>query len=229
MLEDKPRSVVEFKGTKKGMLIILDGNYPLKYSLQVMIEKLKNSGSFFKEAPVRVQVKHKKLNLTDLEMIKKAFSRESQLDLVEIISKSGEVLVSYPSEFSSLLNNSDGYDYRIENSIVIHRTLRSGQKVVFPGSIVVIGNINPGAELVARGDIIVFGSLKGTCHAGSNGDKGAAIIALKLQASQLRIANLISRAPDNNTESPGQPEKAFINGNQIVVEPIDLSKIDLSK
>ncbi|HWQ61597.1 MAG TPA: septum site-determining protein MinC, partial [Negativicutes bacterium] len=41
------------------------------------------------------------------------------------------------------------------SALVVARTLRSGQKIVHPGSVVVIGDVNPGAQVIAGGDIII--------------------------------------------------------------------------
>ncbi|ACB84115.1 septum site-determining protein MinC [Natranaerobius thermophilus] len=218
---NKEHQPVEFKGTKKGLLILLDGEYPFDELLEIMYTKLQQSENFFQEGQVKVQVKNKQLNSNELNLITRLFSEKTRLELGEIISDSGEVLVSFPSTFRKELGKQESQDYRINNSLVIRRTIRSGQKVEFPGTIIIIGNVNPGAELIANGDIIVFGELKGICHAGVDGDSEASVMALRLMASQLRIADIVSRAPDDAQPVPQYPERAFINGNQIVVEDID--------
>ncbi len=218
---NKQGQPVEFRGTKKGLMIVLDGSCPFDQLLEIMHSKLQESDKFFQEGQVKVQVKNRRLNVSELNLLSRLFSEETNLELGEIISDSGEVLVSFPSTYQKELGTNEFVDYRINNSLVIRKTLRSGQKVEFPGSIIVIGNVNPGAELIAVGDIIVFGELKGTCHAGVDGDVEASIMALKLMANQLRIADIVSRAPDEFYQIPNQPERAFVSGNQIVVEDVE--------
>ncbi|UMZ72872.1 septum site-determining protein MinC [Natranaerofaba carboxydovora] len=220
MIERNFNETVEFKGTKRGMLIVIDGSEDFNTALEEMKFKLKRSGSFFSKAPVRVQVKNKELTSEEMDLIQNFFKQETELELTEIISGSGEVLISLPSSYTKELGKNE-YDYRIDKSIVIRKTLRSGQKISFPGTIIVVGNVNPGSELVAEGDIIVYGALKGVCHAGSNGDKEAMIMSLCLMASQLRIADVITKAPEEDIKEPEFPEKAFISGDKIVVEAID--------
>jgi len=100
-----------------------------------------------------------------------------------------------------------------------HRgTLRGGQTLQQLGSIVVVGDVNPGAELVASGDIVVFGALRGTAHAGAQGDATARVYALELAATQLRIATLIA-ADDGRRGRPVEPEVAFIRGERIARAP----------
>lgn len=99
-----------------------------------------------------------------------------------------------------------------------HRgTVRGGQSLQHFGNIVVVGDVNPGAELVASGDILVFGALRGTAHAGAQGDAAARVAALELSPTQLRIATSI--AADEQARAGRQPEVAFIEGERIAIAP----------
>jgi len=99
-----------------------------------------------------------------------------------------------------------------------HRgTLRGGQILQQIGNIVVVGDVNPGAELVASGDILVFGALRGTAHAGAQGDAGARVAALELAPTQLRIAAYI--AADDARRKPREPEVAFVRDERIAIAP----------
>ena len=108
-----------------------------------------------------------------------------------------------------------------DNSIIIRRTLRSGQVIDHPGDIVVIGDINPGAEVKAGGSVIVWGRLRGTVFAGAdNGHQTNAVVcALQLSPMQLRIGRHITRAPSDDSSRDMVPEMASIQGGQIVAEP----------
>jgi septum site-determining protein MinC len=99
-----------------------------------------------------------------------------------------------------------------------HRgTLRGGQSLQQLGSLIVVGDVNPGAELVATGDIVVFGALRGTAHAGAQGDATARVFALELAPTQLRIATLI--AADDGARRLREPEVAFVAEGRIVLAP----------
>jgi septum site-determining protein MinC len=99
-----------------------------------------------------------------------------------------------------------------------HRgTLRGGQALQQLGTIVVAGDVNPGAELVATGDIIVFGALRGTAHAGAQGDPQARVLALELAPTQLRIATFI--ASGESGRHAREPEVAFVEGDRIAIAP----------
>ncbi len=103
-------------------------------------------------------------------------------------------------------------------AVFVHRTLRSGQTIRFPGHVTLVGDVNPGAEIVAGGNILVWGTLRGVAHAGAFGDETAVICALVLQPSQLRIAGFIGRSPEKRTRRVSRPEIAKVEDGQIVVE-----------
>ena len=81
-------------------------------------------------------------------------------------------------------------------TLYIKKTIRSGQSITSDGNLVIVGDVNPGAEIIAKGDITVWGILGGIAHAGSEGNTQARIRALKMNAIQLRIADIFARRPD---------------------------------
>lgn len=108
-------------------------------------------------------------------------------------------------------------------TLYIQRTLRSGQSITSEGNIVIIGDANPGSEIIAKGDITVWGILGGIAHAGSNGNQYARIRALKMNAIQLRIADVFARRPDSANIPYIQktdtfvPEEACVRKKQIII------------
>lgn len=105
------------------------------------------------------------------------------------------------------------------DSIVVRRTLRSGQVLYHPGHIVVIGDVNPGAEIRAGGNVVVWGRLRGTVHAGAGeGGDQAVVCALQLSPTQLRIGNHIARSPADEDGHDIVPEMASVQNEQIVAE-----------
>ncbi|MEW6182409.1 MAG: septum site-determining protein MinC [Bacillota bacterium] len=103
-------------------------------------------------------------------------------------------------------------------TVLVQRTLRSGQSVYYPGNVVVLGDVNPGAQVAATGDVIVIGALRGTVHAGAGGNEKAMVIAFRFEPTQLRIAGHISRPPEGMV-SAGQPEVARIKEGVVTIDP----------
>ncbi|KAB2952336.1 septum site-determining protein MinC [Heliorestis acidaminivorans] len=105
-----------------------------------------------------------------------------------------------------------------EQTLLIQRTLRSGQRVRYPGHVVIMGEVNPGAEVIAGGNIIVLGSFRGVAHAGAFGSTEAIVMAFRLQPTQLRIADHITRPPDEGDAGPEHPEIARIRDGMVTIE-----------
>lgn len=121
---------------------------------------------------------------------------------------------SLPVELASLVD---------ENTILVQRTLRSGQSIQYNGNVVVMGDVNPGAEVVATGNIIIMGVLRGVVHAGAAGNEEALVLAFRLQPTQLRIASHITRPPDGESLESDQPELARIKNGVVTIEAFNTS------
>ena len=102
----------------------------------------------------------------------------------------------------------------------ITSTIRSGQLLEFDGNIVILGDVNPGGEILAKGNIIVLGTLRGIAYAGSDGNDEAIVAAFKLNPTQLRIADLITRRPDDDDGDNKiiEPEIARVYDQAIIIE-----------
>ena len=107
--------------------------------------------------------------------------------------------------------------------LYIQSTVRSGTEIRHPGTVVVLGDINPGGSIVAEGDVLVWGALRGIAQAGSAGNGLCLIMALRLEPTQIRIADFVARAP----EAPAQyqPEVAYVSEGGIrIVRAADFSR-----
>ena len=141
------------------------------------------------------------------------------------------------SEVTEVYSREKDVDYNIQlqkslreteklPTLYIQRTLRSGQSITAEGNIVVIGDANPGSEIKATGDITVWGVLGGIAHAGAEGNKYARIRALKMNAIQLRIADVFARRPDSinipyiQKSDTFVPEEATVKHKQIIINKI---------
>jgi septum site-determining protein MinC len=112
-----------------------------------------------------------------------------------------------------------------EDTLLVQKTLRSGQSIKHSGNVVVLGDVNPGAEIIAGGHVIVLGTIRGVVHAGAAGDLGATITAFHLNPTQLRIGNLISRPPEGDRLESDHPETARITKNgSLIIEKYQPSR-----
>ncbi|PZV14748.1 MAG: septum site-determining protein MinC [Pseudanabaena sp.] len=132
--------------------------------------------------------------------------------------------------FRELLGFNPIPNVSMDDPLYIKMTVRSGTEIRHSGSIIVFGDVNAGAELISEGDIIVCGKLKGIAHAGVKGNAQAVVMALHLDATQIRIASFIARV-----ESPSTtfcPEVAFVNTQGTptinIVQVVDFSSLNYS-
>jgi septum site-determining protein MinC len=95
------------------------------------------------------------------------------------------------------------------------RNLRNGQVLKHHGDLTLLGDVNGGAEVVATGSVVVFGRVRGMVYAGAAGNREAIICAIDLSATQIRIADVRARSPEEQGDKV--PEIACIEGDRIVV------------
>ncbi len=197
-------NAIEFKGTRHGLMIYIKPDYDFYTVKEHLIRKMEKTQSFFRGANI-------------FEIKGDMLSCEQKIELENIMATRYEMYVTKPACSSDKKEIFDGI---IEGKAkFIRGTIRSGQKVDYGGNVVILGDVNPGAQVTAMGNIIVMGSLRGIAHAGSNGNSEACVAALYLDPTQLRIADVIARAPDGNYEKPKSPELARIKENMVYIEP----------
>ncbi|HHU69110.1 MAG TPA: septum site-determining protein MinC [Thermoanaerobacterales bacterium] len=196
------------KGTKDGLLIILRNIESITEFEEKLKEKFSKSKDFFAGADVIIDLGEMQLSV------------EEKQKIIEIIEK------DYFMNLTEIRNYNHSQKFLRKETITpaaetffVKKTLRSGQKINHDGNVVILGDVNPGAEVIATGDIFVFGVLRGIAHAGASGDNKAIVTAFRLQPTQLRIADKISRAPDGMVFTPSFPEVALIKGERIYIEP----------
>ena len=108
--------------------------------------------------------------------------------------------------------------------LYLRSTVRSGVEVRHPGTVVVLGDLNPGGIIMATGDIFIWGRLRGIAHAGAQGNRQACILALQMEPTQLRIADVVARAPKSPPKS-FEPELAYVASEGIrLSQAIDFAK-----
>ena len=225
MLSDR----ITIKGTSNGLVITVgSGVWP--GLLEELDNRLAEKASFFKGGRVALQVGPRQLTRLQLESVGEILNRHSVTLWAVESDSSGtqEAAAQLGLEITTTPPPAPSYEEETSfegDSIVIQRTLRSGQIVNHPGHVVVIGDVNPGAEIRAGGSVIVWGRLRGIVHAGLDGNAERAVVcALQLSPMQLRIGDRIARAPAMDEDIEIVPEMAYVQEGQIVAEPWEGSR-----
>jgi len=214
------KSLVEFKGTKDGIIVQFSPDIEMDKLLVSLKKKLTEGSHFFKGAKI-ISLTGRDLEDEEVEAIITLVRTDFDLDIVDRPYKKALKIDIDEESLSDEKSEDLLKTMTVKSNTVFHRgTLRSGKRIESEADLVVLGDVNPGAELVANGNIVVMGYLRGVAHAGRNGDPKSFVSANKLQPTQLRIGALITRAPDEGHDDPDYPEIAFIRNNNIIIEPI---------
>ncbi|MGE4282696.1 MAG: septum site-determining protein MinC [Clostridia bacterium] len=204
------QELVVFKGSKNGITVILDTGLSIAEIIERMKQKLVDSSSFFAGA---------KLNISFTGRI---LDESEQQQITEVLKETigNDMHITYNVIDSD--NRQGFYDFcEISEGLAkFHRgTIRSGQRLTAEESLVIFGDINPGAEIAAGGNVIVMGSLRGIVHAGCFGNRYSIVAALNLHPTQLRIADIITRSPDDEENKHGfVPEIAYVKDDMIYID-----------
>lgn len=210
--------LVEFKGHREGIYLQFQKDAPIADILEQLRKRLSGSADFFKGARV-IGILERDLDVAEIKAVRDIVTGEFGLDMVEKPVKKSPKLI-FELEGIPEADHQEDAGTQVLGDTVFHRgNMRSGKRIESHGHLVVMGDVKPGAELIADGNIIVMGVLKGFAHAGRSGDESAYVAANKLEPTQLRIAGLITRSPDEGYEEPDYPELARIQDGRIIFEP----------
>lgn len=200
---------VIFKGTKDGVTVLFDADAPFEELCQQLEKKVEEAGKFFDNVKTSLAFKGRSFSDDEEETLFQIITEHTSMEITFLKTENNEL-----KQLSDLLEK----EMSPHNLTKFHKgSLRNGQKIEFDGSLVIVGDVNPGAEIKASGNIIVLGQLKGMAHAGCKGMTDAFIAAVYMAPVQLRIADIITRFPEENKKGPKPPEYAFIQQGQIFV------------
>jgi septum site-determining protein MinC len=222
---------VRVRGTRDGLILQLPLEAPLPVLLGLVRGCIDGGGEFFQQSELVIDYGARVPNVEEIVALR-ALLAERGVRLRTVISGNptyGEMLRSWgyhplrvlahgavdESQEASAHVGVDGE----RSALYVRRTLRSGSSIQSDGDVVVVGDINAGAEVLAAGDVMVWGAIRGTVHAGVNGDFGSIICALRLTPTQLRIASIFARPPDQRDAGPDVPMVARVHNGEIIVEP----------
>jgi len=219
---------VVIKGIKDGLFIVLSPTEEWQVITSELAERIDQQSAFFAGAKVTVDVGERPVPKYELGSLKALLERRG-LTLWSVLSDSHTTIDSaqaldLKTSTGNLVpgrDDTEGTETDSEEDgtvgLMIKRTLRSGRTVHSAGHVVVYGDVNPGAQIVAAGDVIIWGKLRGSVHAGVDGDETAVVCALDMTPTQLRIAKYITTSPPDKRRNP-RPEVASIRQGQIVVD-----------
>ena len=219
--------IVSIKGTRNGLLIILDPNHDYEEIKKTLLSKMESARGFFKGAKFTLSQGNQEIPATQKEELEsiclkyglipntgKAASINSN-NITEInpgISKPGRKTTSVSAQ--SDLG---------EAAMLVRRSLRSGQRITHESHIIVLGDIHPGAEVISGGNVLVIGSCRGMVHAGAGGNASAKIIARRLEPTSLSIAGK-RLSQELSKTMPNKCQVVRLSGQNFVFEKLQTGR-----
>ncbi|MGM1050116.1 septum site-determining protein MinC [Paenibacillus uliginis N3/975] len=197
---------VTIKGIKDGLVFLLDDQCELEELLSELRYKLEHSHQNILTGPI-IHV--------DVKLGSRRISEEEKQSILDILKQKGNLLIrtveSPPPEPE---------DEVVSGPVVKTGMVRSGQVLHHKGDLLFLGDVNPGGTITATGDIYILGALRGTAHAGIEGNEDAIIAASYLAPTQLRISDMISRPPDEWETRETVMEFAYLQNGSMQIDKI---------
>lgn len=196
---------VRIKGIKDGLIFLLDDKCPFEDLLSELHYKLEHSHQNILTGPI-VHV--------DIKLGNRIVTEEDKEAVLEILKGQGNLLIRSIEALPA--PGSEDKDALF----LISGILRSGQVLHHNGNLLYLGDVNPGGTITCTGDIYILGSLRGMAHAGVEGNEEAIIAASLMAPTQLRIADIISRPPDEWETRESTMEFAYLSNGAMQIDKI---------
>jgi len=213
-------SCVTFKGRQDGIAIVLDAEADMGDIATALREKIEAAESFFGEAQSVIRFSGRELNDEDRDLLVGIIKEGSRLEILDVVTENATT--EPPQE---AVKEAGGYETADNEKMTVFQrgSLRSGQSIRYAGNVVLMGDVNAGAEIVAEGNVVVMGAIKGLVHAGCAGDASCYVSTLSMQATQLRIADVLIYIPAEvarKNKNRVDPVYAHILDGQICTSPL---------
>lgn len=201
---------VTIKGTKDGLVFLMDDRCSYEEMISELTDKLKAYNPHLLDGP---------LTRVSLQLGRRYLTEEKREELKQLIRSQGNLIVNEIN--SELVHKDEVEKARLKADVkVIRKTVRSGQVIHCPQNMLILGDVNPGACVRSDGDIYVLGALRGMAHAGFSGETEAIIAASVMCPTQLRIGHIVARPLEEWETTEYEREFAYVHDEQIVVNKI---------
>lgn len=201
------KHLVTIKGVKEGLIFLLDDTCNFDSLINDLRNKLTKTHQNILSGPeIQVQIR----------LGKRIISETQKQIIIDIIAKRGNLIIR--SIYSA--SDVDKVNDPTKQLLSIKTIIRSGQTIHHDGDILILGDVNPGGTITSTNDIYILGSLRGMAHAGINGNEQSIIASSHMKPTQLRIAGIISRPPDEWGIEEAFMEFAYLSEGQMKIDKI---------
>lgn len=228
------KSTVMIKGTKSGIILVLDQKTDWDTLKEQVAEKFRASSDFLGDAQKAISFQGRELTDEQQQELLEIIQDNCRLRIMCVLEENpgkeaafAEALAAKASGSADTVTERELTDDLLKNDkgtgFFFKGNLRSGQVLDVETSIIILGDVNAGAKVISKGNVIILGSLKGNVFAGSAGNVDAFVVALDMSPVQIRIADTIARSPDDSPKKAKKKETkiAFWDDGNIYIEPLD--------
>jgi len=213
-------SIVKLRGYKDGLHLIVNPKISLSEIESAIQELFAKMNQPVTGTSIQIDMRPPVLNPEDFKHLETTLTETYNLVVngVNIFEESRESpILAAPATHSIATDLSQEPNIDLDNAQVVRQTIRSGQSTrCLSGCVIIYGDVNPGGEVISAGDVVVLGALRGTAHAGANGELSSVIVAVELVPLQLQIGTYVNRPPIGQ-KPRGYPELARVGAEDIII------------
>ena len=212
--------LVTIRSNRYGLDIEFDSETEFDQLLEVLGQKFKQSGRFFKDAQMALSFSGRELTRAEEDRVLAVIRENTQIEILCIIEPNDKNEMMYRSVVEQSLS-----DIYKKEGIFYKGTLRKRQILEAEESIVILGDVELGAKVIAKGSVIIIGTLYGSVCAGASGDTSAYVVALSMQPKYLSIGDIVAKRQIIYQESLNikGPKIAVIDGHTAFTGGINLA------
>lgn len=146
------KSLVTIKGTKDGLIFLLDDRCSFDQLIEDLREKL--SSDYYKSE------KNDPIVYVQIDLGNRLLTKSDQETIESIITSNSHLRVHHYHSNVVTVEKAKAMQEEVQTA-TLTRMIRSGQIVKMKGNVLLIGDVNPGGCLMATGNIYIMGALKG--------------------------------------------------------------------
>jgi len=204
--------MIAIKGSPKGIMVLIDEEN-IDIAATELKAKLLKSCEFFNEEELEVFMTSTTLTEAEVYSLRPLVEEGLKNTKVIFIEHTPKLL---PKQHSILdeLGDDEGI------SKFVRKTVESGEVLESSHNLIVIGDVKQGAVVRSLANIFILGSLYGTAAAGVGGKSDSVIVAMRLLAEKIEIADVSTTIKQSPLKKflPGVPEIAYLMGDEIKIE-----------
>lgn len=208
------------KSHPKGITLVMDPDCDFVELVEDICRLFARTRDFFGRDEMILAIEGRSLSPEETMVVVEAVELNSNLNIPLLIEE---------GELRDVRMTGHIERYYFERSEQYARIIRGnvspGDEVTSDTGLIIIGDVKRGAFARAVGSIMVFGRIEGEVHAGAGGDKGAFIVAGRVDAPTVRIGNVsgpceVSRVRILGRKKANEPVVIKIFQGKILAEPL---------